>query len=515
MPFPSQNDFLKDSFSYTHIPVYEVFPADFDTALSLYTKIEGDFLLESVENGNNVGRYSIIAKGKQTEFVFEGKTLTINKYDNGNESNHSITHQTNNPLSIVKDYFSKIKVPHTSVMPADFPPFYGGAIGYLGYETVTYFEDIPIKQDDNSVPDGILIIPDLVLVLDNVKQLVYVIYCLELAETKRKTEKLGVEHKYRQAEEKIAIVLTQINTPIPNPYYKDMGKTDDSDDDSQLAILSNFKRDEFLKAVEKCREYIHRGDVIQVVLSQQFKVKTGASPLDLYRTLRNLNPSPYLFFLDFGSFQIIGSSPEMMVRVIDDQILLKPIAGTRPRGKSVEEDNALAKDLLQDAKELSEHLMLVDLGRNDLGRVAKAGSVLVEAYMSVERYSHVMHIVSSVKADMRHDKDVFDVIAATFPAGTLSGAPKIRAMEIITELEPSKRGPYGGMVLTLGFNLNLNSCITIRAMLLKENETIIQVGAGLVADSNPESEYQETLNKAQALFQTIKATSDNNKIQRN
>ncbi len=485
---PSPDDFLKAANKYSHFPIYSQFTADFDTILGLYTKIKGDFLLESVENGNNVGLYSIIAKGKKTQFTLEGKTLTIKEYFSSEEK--TATYQMSNPLIKIRDYFSKFKLPP---MPPNFPPFFGGAIGYLGYETVQYFENIPIYKEGIDVPDGLLVIPEVVLILNNINKQVHIVYTVNTGDQ--------ALTNYHLAEKKINAIQEQINKPIAF-------STAVNNAANEPLIQSNFEKIEFLKAVEKCKKHIRQGDIIQVVLSQQFKVKTKAKAFDLYRTLRHLNPSPYLFFLDFKEFQIIGSSPEVMVRVIDGEILLKPIAGTRPRGKEALEDKNLASDLLNDPKEVAEHLMLVDLGRNDLGRVAETGSVKVTEYMNIEYYSHVMHIVSSIKAKIKKDKDVFDVIAATFPAGTLSGAPKIRAMEILHEVEREKRGPYGGMVLTLGFNLNLNSCITIRTMLLKNNEAIIQAGCGLVADSDPEQEYKETINKAKALIRTLENTRE-------
>ncbi len=272
---------------------------------------------------------------------------------------------------------------------------------------------------------------------------------------------------------------------------------------SEKNIESNFEKEDFMEMVKQAKEYIVNGDIIQVVLSQKFKVKTGASPFQLYRILRMMNPSPYLFFLDMGDFQIIGSSPEVMVRVHEDEVLLKPIAGTRPRGKNVAEDRALEADLLNDPKEIAEHIMLVDLGRNDLGRIAVPGTVEVADYQIIERYSHVMHIVSTVRAKLDERFDAFDVIKATFPAGTLSGAPKVRAMQLISQFEKERRGPYGGMIVNLGYNGNLDSCITIRTIVLKDGEASVQAGAGIVYDSVPENEYQETINKANALLKTI------------
>ena len=484
--YPSRDDFLKASDKYSHYPIYCQFTADFDTILGLYTKIRADFLLESVENGNNVGLYSIIAKGKKTQFTLEGKVLTITEY--GISGERKFTYEAPNPLTKIREYFTQFKLPP---IPPHFPPFFGGAIGYLGYESVQYFENIPIHKKGIDLPDGLWVIPEVVLILNNVNKQVHIV-C---------TVSTGGDAKanYHWAQEKIKTIQEDIDKPLN--FSPTMNKKN-----NEPIIESNFEKSAFLKAVKQCKQHIRQGDIIQVVLSQQFKVKTKAKAFDLYRMLRHLNPSPYLFFLDFEEFQIIGSSPEVMVRVLDDEILLKPIAGTRPRGQNALADKNLTRELLNDPKEIAEHLMLVDLGRNDLGKVAKAGSVVVSDYMNIEYYSHVMHIVSTIKAEIKNDKDVFDVIEATFPAGTLSGAPKIRAMEILHDVEFERRGPYGGMVLTLSFNLNLNSCITIRTMLLKNNEAIMGAGCGLVADSDPETEYQETINKAKALIRTLKYT---------
>jgi anthranilate synthase component 1 len=307
------------------------------------------------------------------------------------------------------------------------------------------------------------------------------------------------EKNYKSAVEKIEKISEALLKPLA---YKEGSKGAEED----RTVHQNMSKETFLKLVEKSRDYILNGEIIQVVISQQFSLKTSSSPLELYRTLRIVNPSPYMYFLDFGHFCIIGSSPEVMVKVQNREILLKPIAGTKRRGDSIAEDDAITKELIEDSKERAEHLMLVDLGRNDLGRIAVPGSVEVTDFMTVEKYSHVMHIVSSIKAELDEKFDIFDVIKATFPAGTLAGAPKVRAMEIIAELEEGRRGPYGGMIFYLGFNGNLDSCITIRTIILQDGLATIHAGAGIVADSIPENEYTETLNKAQALISTIQET---------
>jgi anthranilate synthase component 1 len=339
-----------------------------------------------------------------------------------------------------------------------------------------------------------MVVPGVVLVYDSVKRSVFII-----ALTSPNSDPAG---SHRSAVQRIEEICQSLEKPL---------HLQDSEPEVQAKkppVTHRMEKQQFLAAVSRCKEYISQGDIIQAVLSQQFTVKTGAAPFEIYRTLRVLNPSPYLFFLDFDDFFLIGSSPEVMVRVQDGELLLKPIAGTRKRGRSIDDDDTAARELLADPKERAEHLMLVDLGRNDLGRVAAPGSVRVTDFMKVEKYSHVMHIVSTIKAQLDEHYDVFDVIRASFPAGTLSGAPKIRAMEIITELETLKRGPYGGMVFNLGFNGNLDSCITIRTILLKGNTAYIQAGAGIVADSDPEKEYLETLSKAGASIDAIALTND-------
>jgi len=469
------------------LPVFTDIPADLDTPLSLFLKVKGQFLLESVEKGGSVGKYSIIGIGKTAEFVFNENTLTETFYSNG-----KVTGETkksgSNPLLFVREYFNKIdKPPYVDKLP----PFFGGAIGYLGYETIAYFEKIPVKPNTMDIPDGILVIPEILLVYDNVHRNVFIICCGQ-NNSPSPTE-------YGLLAQKVSDFAERINYPFvpekPVPFT-----------DSDTGVESKYTKEYFVSDVNKIKDCITQGEIIQAVLSQQFSLQTDAPPFELYRTLRILNPSPYLYYLDFGSFQIIGSSPEVMVRVKDGEVLLKPIAGTRPRGKNITEDNKLSHELINDPKERAEHLMLVDLGRNDLGRIASVGSVEVSEYMSIEKYSHVMHIVTAINAELENKYDLFDVIRATFPAGTLSGAPKIRAMQILSETEPHGRGSYGGMILNLGFNGNLDSCITIRTIVLKDGKAYIQAGAGIVADSDPEKEYTETVNKAKALVDTVNIT---------
>jgi len=478
MIYPDKTTYLRDAADFTVIPVFEVLRAEFETPLSVYLKSGGKFLLESVERGENVGRYSIVACGQKARLTLRGSKTEIR--ENGRtifdaESAH--------PMDEVRAYFSKLKAPSYEGLP----PFFGGAIGYLGYEAVRYFEKIPVFPDDAGIPDGILVVPEMVLIYDSIKRMLFLVAATMPGSAGAK--------EYDQAVSLINGMAGRLAGPLPAAVSARPG--------GKISVEPLTPRETFLENVEKAKNEIRRGEVIQVVLSHMFRARIAVSPFAVYQSLRMVNPSPYLFFLDFDGFSLIGSSPEVMVKVQNREMMTKPIAGTRKRGATVAEDSQLARELLADAKEKAEHLMLVDLARNDLGRIARPGSVDVTDFMSVEKFSHVMHIVSTVKAEMDNGFDVFDVMRATFPAGTLTGAPKIRAMEIISELEASRRGPYGGMVFYMGFNGNFDSCITIRTILVRGETAFIRVGAGIVADSVPENEYSETVNKAMALFAAL------------
>ncbi|NIM10755.1 MAG: anthranilate synthase component I [Candidatus Aminicenantes bacterium] len=503
MIYPNKSQYSEDSQRFNLIPVFREMRADFETPVSIFLKVNAKILLESVEQGENVGRFSFIALGKRVIIKMNGQELTIDEY-NGEGVTASENFVLKNPLEKIREYFKDFTVPQYNGLP----PFFGGAIGYLGYETLQYFEDVPVNHSSeyDTIPDGLLVVPEVVLVYDSVKRSVFVI-----ALTMPGSNGCGSpETCYQEAVHRIEEICHTLSQPFIFSAAEPEAKLADSpftvDVDANVNINYRMKKTDFLDAVNTCKDYIRAGDIIQVVFSQQFTMETSASPFELYRTLRVVNPSPYLFFLDFDDFCLIGSSPEVMVRVRDGEILLKPIAGTRERAETVAEDSSISRELLSDPKERAEHLMLVDLGRNDVGRVSAPGSVRVTDFMKVEKYSHVMHMVSTIKGELDKTFDVFDVIRACFPAGTLTGAPKIRAMEIISELETEKRGPYGGMIFNLGFNGNLDSCITIRTIILKDNIAYIQAGAGIVADSVPEKEYEETMNKAGALFDTIELT---------
>jgi len=482
MVFPSKEQYLAESKSYTIIPVFKEVMADFETPLSIFHKTGAKFLLESIERGENVGRFSIVGLGRKSTISLNGQSVEIVE-NRASQPVIVFKERLKNPLEAVRKYFSGWKAPAYESLP----PFYGGAIGYLGYEAAGYFEDIPVLNDGTGIPDGLMVIPEVLLIYDSVKRSLFVIVTTSPGETPLK--------EYERALARIEDILTLLSRPL--------NLKEKRESHAKILIKPDRQKEEFLKRVNRCQEYISQGEVIQVVISQKFTARTEASPFEIYQKLRVINPSPYLFFLDFDYFSLIGSSPEVMVKVQNRELLTRPIAGTRKRGASLTEDHQLASSLLADPKERAEHIMLVDLARNDLGRVARPGSVEVNDFMSVEKYSHVMHLVSTVKAELDEKYDVFDVIKATFPAGTLTGAPKIRAMEIISEMEKSKRGPYGGMIFYLGFNGNFDSCITIRTILLKDGLATIQSGAGIVSDSVAEKEYEETINKAAALFKTL------------
>jgi anthranilate synthase component 1 len=481
MCYPDLKKYLEDSKEHTVIPVYSEIRADFETPLSIYLKSGAKFLLESVEKGENVGRYSIITLGNKCTIKAIGKTISI--IENNEGSSLKINKEMKNPLLAVREYFSEIKVPSYEGLP----PFFGGAIGYIGYEAIQYLEDIPVKENRDGIPDMFLVVPETLLIYDSVKRTVFIIVATFPRERP--------EREYRKALRIIEALKGMLSRNLDLPERKPSGWWS--------GFQSNMTRDYFLECARKIKTNIEEGEVIQVVLSQKFQVELECDVFEIYKALRIINPSPYLFFMDFDDFFLIGSSPEVMVKLQNKELLVKPIAGTRHRGATVSEDSLISRELLADEKERAEHIMLVDLARNDLGRVSKPGSVEVTDLMSIEKYSHVMHIVSTVKSEMDDSRDVFDVIMATFPAGTLTGAPKIRAMEIIHELEPERRGIYGGMVFYLGFNDNLDSCITIRTMLIKDGLATVQAGAGIVADSIPEKEYEESCNKARALLKSV------------
>jgi len=472
------------------IPVYQELMADMETPLGIYSRFAEEnfsFLLESVASGVNVGQYSFIGSNPRMIFKSFGKEVTIEKLD---KSETFVV--ADSPVEEFRRQMQKYK----SVKVPGLPRFGGGAVGYFSYDIIQFFEEIPQENEDElGMPELYFLLTKSLIAFDHARHRILVIanaYC----------DGSPLEEVYNNAIETISNIVEKLSKPLPFvPAVPIDNKSLAAVDNKQPP--SNYTREEYGAIVEKCKEYIKSGDIIQVVPSQRFSYETKVAPISLYRALRCINPSPYMFLLNFGDSALVGTSPEIMVTAVNDDVEVRPIAGTRRRGISEEEDTDLETELLADKKELAEHTMLVDLGRNDIGRVCKFDSVEVPELMIVEKYSHVMHIVSDVSGKLLPGKDAFDALAATFPAGTVSGAPKIRAMEIIEEVEKCKRGPYAGAVSYLGYDGNLDSCITIRTVIMKDGKAFIQAGGGIVADSIPELEYKETVNKARAMIKAI------------
>jgi len=454
------------------IPVYKSVIADFLTPVSAYLKLEKDrkyaFLLESVEGGATLGRYSFLGCDP----------FLVLRYSKGEPSDF---------MALVRSTLKRYR----SVTLPNLPPFTGGAVGYFGYDMVRTVEDIPqTANDDLGIDDAVLMFYKTILAFDHLKHQIHIISNLLVDESQA-----PLEQQYHEAVEEIRRIERLLRTPIEMPLLPS-GK-------DAVTVTSNVEKETYLKSVKIAKEYIAAGDIFQVVLSQRFEVDLKISPFEIYRALRIVNPSPYMYFLKMPDTTIVGSSPEMLVKIRGREVLYRPIAGTRPRGKTEAEDEALARELLADEKERAEHIMLVDLGRNDLGRVCKYGTVKVEELMVVERYSHVMHLVSSLRGELTDNADLLDTLMACFPAGTVSGAPKVRAMEIIDQLETTRRGVYSGAIMYVDFSNNLDSCIAIRTLVARGGKGYVQAGGGIVADSVPENEYTETVNKSRALIRAI------------
>ena len=485
---PSYEQFLENLKRGNLVPVWEEFLADYDTPVSVFKKIDSSdysFLFESVEGGDKWARYSFLGIAPSIVLRSKGRNVEIIRSDGESET------LTGDPILVLRDLLSCYK----PVSSEDLPRFHGGAVGYFGYDMVRFIENIPdTSPDDLKLWDSIYMVMDTVLAFDNVTSKVKIISNAYVPDINDARE------QYEKSLAKIAQLKDRLRNSVVATFSDNLSP---DDTEEEFKLESNFEPAQFKEAVLRTKEYIKSGDIIQAVISQRWKTDLRVDPFDLYRALRILNPSPYMFYLRMGDEILTGSSPEVMVRVEGKRIASRPIAGTRPRGKTVSEDDGLADELIADPKERAEHIMLVDLARNDLGRVSETGSVRVDEFMIVERYSHVMHIVSNVRALLAEGADAFDVIKATFPAGTLSGAPKVRAMEIIEETEPGTRGAYGGCVCYFSFSGNMDSCITIRTFVIKGGEIYIQAGAGIVADSNPETEYQETVNKVKALVKSV------------
>ncbi|WP_428236865.1 anthranilate synthase component I [Gracilimonas sp.] len=483
----NKDQFIELSKNYTAVPVYRRLLADVLTPVSLFMNIregaEFPFLLESVEGGEQLARYSFIGRNPYQKLMFDGEQTTL-------ESEGSTT-------EIDQGYFDKLRELTTAysepTLP-ELPRLKGGAVGFSAYDTFRLVEDLPdVPVDDLNLPEAIWAFYDEIFAFDHVKHQVVLIKTVFVDEEK------DIDEAYRNAQQ----CLDEMEAAALNSNYQNRSFSIDTE-----SLASNMDQDYFEDIVDKAKEHIYEGDIFQVVLSQRFEADMSGDPFMLYRALRMVNPSPYLFYLDFEDFQLVGSSPEVLVRVQEGETRVLPIAGTRPRGKTHEEDLALEEDLKNDPKEVAEHIMLVDLGRNDLSRVSKAGTVKMERNQVIERYSHVMHIVSDVVGELREDQTSVDALMQCFPAGTVSGAPKIRAMEIIDELETTKRGIYAGTVGYFDFSGNMDTCIAIRTMVVTDNKAYIQAGAGIVADSNPTKEFEETQNKAGALIQALSVALD-------
>jgi anthranilate synthase component I len=498
---PSRKEFLALAKEHTLVPVCRTLTADLETPVSAFLRAawaeKECFLLESVEGGEQVGRYTFIGLNPYKRIVARGRQLAITE-------GRKTTQIEGDVFAILRDALGG----HKPARLRDLPPFTAGAVGYFAYDAVRQIERLPeTAADELQIPDACLLFFDEVLAFDHVRKQIWLIVTADV------TLKPAAD-AYADAVKRLNRIEKRLSQPLPKLRASKSGK---------LKVESRTRKRDFLSAVARTKEYIAAGDAFQVVLSQRFDVEPGVDTFQVYRALRNVNPSPYMFFLRFATdgplgaapkkagkklvkastIEVAGSSPELLVRVHQRKVEYRPIAGTRPRGASEKEDQALADEMLHDEKERAEHVMLVDLGRNDVGRVSEFGSVEVDRLMFVERYSHVMHIVSSIKGTLRKDLTAVDALRACFPAGTLSGAPKVRAMEIIEELEPARRGTYGGAVLYADFSGNLDSCIAIRSLMVKDGKGSVQAGAGIVADSVPESEYQESINKARAVIRAV------------
>ncbi|NOZ68287.1 MAG: anthranilate synthase component I [Deferribacteres bacterium] len=485
MLYPDYREFKKKAERGNLVPVYTEILADLDTPLSAFLKLKGrpSFLFESLEGGEKWARYSFLGSNPSLIIEGEGKKLTIKR-----GKHKEVIEARKDPLEIVSAELKKYR----PVIVPGLPRFFGGFVGYIGYDTVRCFEKLPdCHHEGLGLPDIFLMLTDTLVVFDNITHKIKVISNAHIEDTPEKA--------YEKAREKIDGIVGKLRAKVSPPR----ARPSPDRPEGAVAFTSNFSKRDFLKAVEKTKEYVRSGDVIQTVISQNFERDTDIPPINAYRALRVINPSPYMYYLETGKCTIAGSSPEILVRVEGDTIELRPIAGTRRRGRTPEEDLLMEQELRADPKEIAEHIMLVDLGRNDAGRVAVTGSVKVTELMSVERYSHVMHLVSNVVGKLGRKYDAFDVLRASFPAGTVTGAPKIRAMEIIEEIEPTRRGPYAGSVGYFDFSGNMDMCITIRTIIFKGKKAYIQAGAGIVADSDPLKEYKETVNKAKGMFKAI------------
>ena len=473
------------------VPVYREILADRETPVSAFSKIntgQTAFLFESIEGGERWARYSFLGNSATQVLWEKDGVLYVNK---GRKT--ETFPLGDNPLDHIRTILSEFQ----PVQVPDLPRFVGGAVGYLGYDAVRFFEAIPeYAKDSARLPLFAFFVTDTLVIFDNVRHTVKVVANAHIASSK----KSDVKSAYVDAATRIEKMIAKLKTPLrqrPSTARKHV-----------LRFTSNMTQATFEKIVMRTKEYIQAGDIVQAVVSQRWQTRIRTSPLEIYRALRVINPSPYMFYLRVAGVELVGSSPEILVRCEEDQVVVRPIAGTRKRGDTIAKDQALADELLADTKERAEHVMLVDLGRNDVGRVAQTGTVTLDPFMKIERYSHVMHIVSQVTGTLSPGRDAYDVMKACFPAGTVSGAPKIRAMQIIEKLEPTERGPYAGAVGYFSFSGNMDTCINIRTIVFKGRDAFIQAGAGIVADSDPTREYEETCNKARAMMRSIEMAEE-------
>jgi anthranilate synthase component 1 len=495
--FPSLEEFRHLARQASVVPVYRQLIGDTLTPVSAFCKIqEGDwaFLFESVVGGERVGRYSFLGSGPFVRFQAFGNKVQIQEARPGQRFAAPVEIEHPDPLRLLEEKLAVYRAPHL----AGLPRFCGGAVGYAGYDSVRYVEHLPNPPpDDRGLPDLCFAFYDRMVIFDHINKTIAVVAHAHLPGGERSPEELT--RAYQETCARVDQLVERLQQGVADLQLTDIAPVGQP----QLSYRSNFAPEAFEAAVEKCKEYIKAGDIFQVVLSQRLQTETRARSFDIYRTLRVVNPSPFMFYLKAGPLCLVGASPEIMVRVEGDRITIRPLAGTRRRGRDEEEDDALAAELLADPKERAEHIMLVDLGRNDVGRVARFGTVQLSDVMAVERYSHVMHICSNVTGRLQEGKTAFDALRACLPAGTLSGAPKVRAMEIIDELEPHRRGPYGGAVGYIDFSGNMDTCIALRTMVLKGQTVYLQAGAGIVADSVPRTEREETLSKAMGLLRAL------------
>ena len=487
---PSFHDFVELSTKAACVPVYRQLTGDGLTPVSAFKKIERSspsFLFESVIGGEKVGRFSFLGTEPFLKFEARGQEVVISEGDKPGTARRSTS----------KDPFRDLEAlieAHRAVQLPGLPRFSGGAVGYASYDSVRYTENLPnCPLDDRNLPDLSFALYDRMVIFDHIRKTILVVAHAHVGK--------GIDPKlaYEGACKRVDELVERLSTPGPELSIGDI----DTDGPVTLQPQSNFSRERYEEVVRHCQEYIKAGDIFQVVPSQRFHVETSADPFNIYRVLRVVNPSPFLFYLPFGDFCLIGSSPEILVRVEDGLVTIRPLAGTRRRGKDEQEDRALAEELVADPKERAEHIMLVDLGRNDVGRVADFGSVQLTDVMKVEKYSHVMHITSNVTGKLAANRTAFDALRAGLPAGTVSGAPKVRAMQVIDEVEPQKRGPYGGAVGYIDFTGNMDTCIALRTLVVQGKNAYIQAGGGVVYDSVPGDEYEETINKAKGLLKAI------------